>query len=177
VKLALRVVAVAGVVALGAVLIWHLTHQQKSVLKAVSNGQVVKAPNFDLPRLDTKGRLSLASLHGKTVVLNFWQSSCQPCKQEMPRLEAGAKRWAGKGVVVVGVDMLDARFAGQAFRKRYGATYPMVLDASGNTQVPFGVIGTPTTFFIDKSGHIVKQVQGPVSTPVLNAAIAHALAA
>lgn len=173
---AVRVAAIAGVVALGAVLVWHVTHQQTSVLHATSQGKVVKAPNFELPRLDAKGKLSLASLRGKAVVLNFWQSSCQPCKQEMPRLEAGAKRWQAKDVVVVGVDMLDARFAGEAFQKRYGATYPMVLDELGNTQIPFGVIGTPTTFFIDRRGRIVKKVQGPVSTPMLNAGIAHALA-
>jgi cytochrome c biogenesis protein CcmG, thiol:disulfide interchange protein DsbE len=172
----LRVAAATGVIALGAVLVWRVTHQPKSVLKAVSSGRVVKAPNFDLPRLDAKGKLTLASLRGKAVVLNFWQSSCGPCKQEMPRLEAGAKRWARRDVVVVGIDMLDARFAGEAFRKRYGATYPMVLDALANTQVPFGILGTPTTFFIDKRGRIVKRVQGPVSTAVLDAGIAHALA-
>jgi cytochrome c biogenesis protein CcmG, thiol:disulfide interchange protein DsbE len=172
----LRVAAAVCVVGLAAALIWRVTHQQKSVIGAVSSGRIVKAPNFDLPLLAAKGKLSLASLHGKAVVLNFWQSSCQPCKQEMPRLEAGAKRWQAKNVVVVGVDMLDARFAGESFRKRYGATYPMVLDALGDTQVPFGVIGTPTTFFIDPRGRIVKQVQGPVSTTVLNAGIEHALA-
>lgn len=171
----LRIVAGVGVVALAGVLVWRVTHQPKSVQKAVAKGRIVKAPNFNLPRLDATGKLSLVSLKGKAVVLNFWQSSCQPCKQEMPRLEAGAKQWADKRVVVVGIDMLDARFAGQAFRKRYGATYPMVLDALGDTQVPFGVIGTPTTFFIDKRGRIVKQVQGPVSTPVLDAGIKRAL--
>jgi peroxiredoxin len=170
------VAAFVGVVALAAVLVWRVTHQQKSVLKATSEGKIVKAPNFDLPLLEAHGKLSLASLHGKAVVLNFWQSSCQPCKQEMPRLEAGSKRWGQKNVVIVGVDMLDARFAGEAFRKRYGATYPMVLDKLGYTQVPFGIVGTPTTFFIDRRGRIVKRVQGPVSTAVLDAGIEHALA-
>ena len=173
---ALRIGAAIGVVVLATVLLWRVTHQQKSVLKAVSAGRAVKAPNFDLPRLAAKGKLSLASLRGKAVVLNFWQSSCQPCKQEMPRLEAGARRWESKNVVIVGVDMLDARFAGEAFRKRYGATYPMVLDAVGDTQVPYGVLATPTTFFIDRHGRIIKKVLGPVSTRELDAGIEHALA-
>ena len=174
--IAVRWAAAAGVVVLAVVLGWRVTHQQKSVLKQVSKGKVVAAPNFDLPRLDAKGKLSLASLRGKAVVLNFWQSSCPPCKQEMPRLEAGAKRWAGKDVEIVGVDMLDAKFAGLAFRKRYGATYPMVLDKLGDTQVPYGVIGTPETFFIDRSGRIVKRVVGPVSTKELDTNIRTALA-
>jgi peroxiredoxin len=173
--LALRLLAVAGVVALAAVLGWRLTHQPKTIVKAVSKGRIVAAPGFDLPRLDTKGKLSLASLRGKAVVLNFWQSDCQPCKQEMPRLEAGSKQWAGKAVVIVGVDMLDTRGAGTAFRKRYGATYPMVFDELGDTVQPYGVYNTPETFFVDRRGRIVKRVLGPVSTKVLDANIERAL--
>jgi cytochrome c biogenesis protein CcmG, thiol:disulfide interchange protein DsbE len=170
-----RVLAAAGVVVLAGVLVWRLTHQPKSVLKAVSKGRIVPAPNFDLPRLDARGKLSLASLRGKAVVLNFWQSTCQPCKQEMPRLEAGSKRWSARGVVVVGVDMIDFRSSGLAFRKRYGATYPMVLDKLGITQAPYGIIGTPTTFFIDPRGKIVRRIEGPVTARTLNAGIEHAL--
>ena len=173
---AVRWAAAAGVIVLAVVLGWRVTHQPKSVLKQVSKGKIVPAPNFDLPRLDATGKLSLASLRGKAVVLNFWQSSCQPCKQEMPRLEAGSKRWAGKDVEIVGVDLFDAKFAGLAFRKRYGATYPMVLDELADTQVPYGLIGTPETFFIDRRGRIVKRVIGPVSTKEINANIRTALA-
>jgi peroxiredoxin len=160
----LRAVAAAGVVALGAALVWHLTHQPKTVLGAVAKGKIVQAPNFDLPRLDASGKLSLASLHGKAVVLNFWQSDCQPCKQEMPRLESAYRRWRARDVVVVGIDMLDTRGAGSAFLKRYGATYPMVFDKLGDTAAPFGVWNTPQTFFVDRHGRILKRVLGPIST-------------
>ena len=176
-KTAVRLVAVVGVGLLAGVLVWHLTHQPKSVQAAVARGKVVRAPAFDLPRLSGGGKLSLVSLRGKVVVLNFWQSACGPCKQEMPRLEAAAKRWASKGVVVVGVDLLDSRSAGRSFVKRYGATYPMVFDAVADTAAPYGVYATPQTFFVSPRGLIVKRVIGPVSTPGFDAAVRSALTA
>ncbi len=175
-KLAVRLVAGIGVGALAGILVWHLTHQPKSVGPAVAKGKIVRAPAFDLPRLDAPGKLSLASLRGKVVVLNFWQSSCGPCKQEMPRIEAASQRWADKGVVVVGVDMLDTRGAGTAFRKHYGATYPMVFDQVADTAAPYGVWNTPETLFVDPNGFIVKRILGPVSTSGFDAAVRTALA-
>jgi thiol-disulfide isomerase/thioredoxin len=166
-----------GVGLLAGLLVWHLTHQPKSVATAVARGKVVRAPAFALPRLGAPGKLSLVSLRGKVVALNFWQSSCGPCKQEMPRLEAAARRWAGKGVVVVGVDMLDTRGAGEAFRKRYGATYPMVFDQVADTAAPYGVWNTPETLFVNPRGFIVKRILGPVSSDGFDAAVRTALAA
>ena len=92
VVLALRVVAGAGVLVLGAVLVWRVTHQPASAKTQVTDARIVRAPNFDLARLNGDGKLSLASLRGKVVVVNFWASDCLPCKQEMPRLEAAARR-------------------------------------------------------------------------------------
>jgi len=175
VKRLVRALAVGCVLALAVVLGWRLTHQPKTITKAVAKNRIVPAPNFTLPRLDTKGKLTLATLRGKAVVLNFWQSDCQPCKQEMPRLEAGWKKWDGKDVVIVGVDMLNTRAQGDAFFKRYGATYPMVWDELGDTVQPYGVWDTPETFFVDRRGRIVRHVLGPVSTKVLNADIETAL--
>jgi peroxiredoxin len=176
VKAVVRLVAVVGVGVLAGVLVWHLTHQPKSVQAAVAKGKVVRAPAFDLPLLSGGGKLSLASLRGKVVVLNFWQSACGPCKQEMPRLEAAFERWSDKNVVVVGVDLLDSRSAGKSFVKRYGATYPMVFDAVADTAAPYGVYATPQTFFLSPRGLIVKRVIGPVSTSGFDAAVRSALA-
>ena len=174
---ALRLLAGAGVVALGVLLGWHLTHQQDSVGPAVAKGKVVRAPKLDLPRLDGSGRLTLASLRGKAVVVNFWASDCVPCKQEMPRLERYARRYAGRGVVFVGVDILDFKAAARRFVERYHATYPMVFDGVATLSAPWGVYNTPETFFVDRSGRIVDHVLGPVSAGDLDGGIARALAA
>ena len=167
---AARVAAVAGVLALAAILVWHVTHQPRSVARQVAHHQVVRAPGFDLDRLDGSGRLSLASLRGKAVVVNFWASDCAPCKQEMPRLVSFARDWSRRGVVVVGVDVLEySKGPARAFTRRYRATYPMVFDPRGSTVDPWGVgQGTPQTFFVDRRGRIVDHVLGPVSAQALH---------
>jgi cytochrome c biogenesis protein CcmG, thiol:disulfide interchange protein DsbE len=176
-RLALRVLSGAAVAALAVVLVWHVTHQPASVAPQVARHQVVRAPAFTLARLAGSGTLSLASLRGKAVVVNFWASDCAPCKQEMPRLVSFARQWSARGVVVVGIDVLEqSKGPARAFSRRYGATYPMVFDPTGSTVDPWGVgQGTPQTFFVDRSGRIVDHVLGPVSAQALRTGAGRAL--
>ncbi len=178
VVLGLRVLAGTGVVILAAVLVWRVTHQPASAKKQVSDEKITRAPQFDLARLNGTGKLSLASLRGKVVVVNFWASDCQPCKQEMPRLEAAARRYAST-TTFVGIDLLDFKGPARAFLKRYGATYPVVFDPNGVTVGPYGVgQGTPQTFFVDRRGRLIPpHVLGPVTDKSLAAGISRALKA
>jgi cytochrome c biogenesis protein CcmG, thiol:disulfide interchange protein DsbE len=175
--LALRIVAAAGVLALAGVLVWHLTHQPKSVVSSLAHHKAVAAPNFTLRRLDGNGSLTLASLRGKAVIVNFWASWCGPCKSETPRLVSFAKQWAGRPVVVVGVDVEDApESLGRAFAHHYGVPYPLVYDPSGSTVDPWGIgEGTPQTFFIDRRGRIIAHVLGQVTQANLVAGAQRAL--
>lgn len=172
--LGLRLVAGAGVVAMAVVLGWRLAHHHAAVAEKVDSGAIVPAPGFNLPRLDGAGKLSLASLRGKAVVVNFWASDCQPCKQEMPRLEEAALRYDGR-VHFVGIDVADFKGPARKFVKRYRATYSMVFDPAAVTAGPYGVIGTPQTFFVDRRGRIVSHVLGPVTAESLSAGITRAL--
>jgi cytochrome c biogenesis protein CcmG/thiol:disulfide interchange protein DsbE len=177
VVLALRVVAGAGVLVLGAVLVWRVTHQPAHAKTQATDARIVRAPNFDLARLNGVGKLSLASLRGKVVVINFWASDCLPCKQEMPRLEAAARRYANKAVFV-GIDVLDFKGPARAFVKHYGATYPIVFDPEAVTAGPYGVAATPQTFFVDPRGRLIPpHVLGPASTKALADGISRALKA
>ncbi|HEY7399001.1 MAG TPA: TlpA disulfide reductase family protein [Gaiellaceae bacterium] len=175
----IRAAAAVAVAALAAVLVWHLTHQPASVARQVANHDIVPAPPFDLALLSGDGRLSLASLRGKAVVVNFWASDCAPCKEEMPRLVSFARAWSSRDVVVVGVDVDELhRGPAQAFARHYRATYPMVFDPHGSTVDPWGVgEGTPQTFFVDRRGRIVGHVLGPVSADRLTAGARDALRA
>ncbi len=169
-----RIAAAAGVLVLACLLGWRLTHQNTANARAIAHGKVVKAPPFRLPSLDGKGTVSLAALRGKAVVVNFWASDCIPCKKEMPRLEAAYRRWSGRGVSVVGIDVIDSRAAARDFVAAHGVTYPIGFDQPGDTTGPYAVLYTPTTFFVDRRGRIVKRVLGPVSPVVLDAQIEHA---
>jgi len=152
---ALRVAAVAAVLALLGLLVWDVAHSHGGrVARDVDHGRIVASPAFSLPRLGG-GKLSLASLRGKVVVLNFWASDCVPCKQEQAMLNAAARHWAGSGVVFLGVDEVDLRGPAKAYMKHYRVTYPSVYDGVGTLAGKFGVTGTPETFFIDRRGRVV----------------------
>jgi thiol-disulfide isomerase/thioredoxin len=172
---ALRIVAACGVLALGITLVWRVTHQHNGTAAAILHDKVVPAPAFRVPHLSGPGKLTLASFRGKAVVLNFWGSACVPCKKEMPRLQAASQRWASKGVRFVGMDSIDFRGPARAFVKRRHVTYPIGFDGNGDVAIRYGVSYTPTTFFIDRTGRIVKHFVGPVSDKNLDAWIGEAL--
>ena len=146
------------------------------VAQKVDQGKAVPAPKLDLPRLDTSGRLTLASLRGKVVVVNFWESYCVPCKEEARDVAAAARAWSGKDVVFVGVDAQDFRGAAKRFVSRYGVDYPIVRDGRGSTLGHWGITGFPETFLVDRRGRIrPPHVSGPVDRGELDAAIQRAL--
>ena len=173
---ALRVVAAAGVLALAGILGWRLAHQDTKVAKAVASGRIVSAPPFRLSRLGGGSPVSLAGYRGRAVVVNFWASDCIPCKKEMPRLQAASKRWMHHPVAVVGVDVLDSRAAARDFARSHGVTYAIGVDPLGDIASRYGVAYTPTTFFVDRRGRIVKRILGPVSDAELDTQIDRARA-
>ena len=153
---AVRVLVVAVVLALLGLLVWDVANGSGDhVAKDVDRGEVVQAPNFTLPRLNGDGKLALASLRGRVVVLNFWQSYCPPCKREARDLAAAHAHWSKKGVVFVGIDVQDFKGPAREFMQRYGITYTVVRDGAGSTLGHYGVTGFPETFFVDRSGRVV----------------------
>ena len=153
---ALRILAAGVVVALLALLVWDVSHRSGGkVARDVDHGQVVKAPAFKLPRLTGSGHLSLASLRGKVVVLNFWASDCVPCKQEQGQLNKASAKWAAKGVVFVGIDEIEVRSFAQKYLEHYRVPYDSVADGDGAIAGKYGVTATPETFFIDRHGRAV----------------------
>jgi cytochrome c biogenesis protein CcmG, thiol:disulfide interchange protein DsbE len=161
VRLVAQAAAVAVVVALFGLLAWKVTQGESEVTAELADGGRPAAPEFTLERLDGEGDLSLESLRGRPVVLNFWASWCGPCKDEAPLLEEASKRWAGK-VAFVGVDVEDFRGDARDFLERYGVTYPNVYDGKGSTIGRYGVTGYPETYFIDAEGRVRYRIAGPV---------------
>jgi cytochrome c biogenesis protein CcmG/thiol:disulfide interchange protein DsbE len=127
------------------------------------------APDFTLAVLSAHAgsTLRLASLKGRPVVLNFWASWCDPCKQEAPLLEATWQRMQGQGMILLGVNFEDTQHAALGFVQHYGITYPNVVDAKGDVAIDYGVTGVPETFFVDRHGVIVHKVIGELSEQTL----------
>ncbi|HWH15190.1 MAG TPA: TlpA disulfide reductase family protein, partial [Miltoncostaeaceae bacterium] len=126
------------------------------------------APELVLPRLDGRGELRLAEYRGRPVVLNFWASWCEPCREEMPALARFARDQ--RRVAVVGVAVNDAPARSRAFARRAGVGFPLAVDREAGAAGRFGVSGLPVTVFIDAEGRIVRTVRGVVTEADLRGA-------
>lgn len=135
-----------------------------------------EAPRFELQTLDGDS-LSLASLEGHVVVLNFWASWCIPCREEHPVLEMAHKLYKDKGVDLVGVVYQDSRENAKTFLRQHGGTWPSVLDPDSRVAINYGVYGVPETFFLSKNGRVVKKQVGPLTWEMFTTTVDSLLAA
>ena len=160
----LPIAALLGVAALIGLLAYGLSANKpdRGIDRALAQGERKPAPALTLPRLDEGGDLSLADLRGKVVVLNFWASWCDPCREESPLLERWHRRLARRGGTVLGVDVNDVTSKARAFVREYALSYPMLKDRDGGSIQKFGVVAYPETFVIDKRGRIAANRRGPV---------------
>jgi cytochrome c biogenesis protein CcmG, thiol:disulfide interchange protein DsbE len=118
------------------------------------------APDFTL-RLLTGETLSLASLKGKPVLVNFWASNCPHCRQEAPIMVRVYERYRDKGLSVVSINVIwDNANDARQFVETYHLPYSVGLDGGGAIGSAYGVDATPTTFFIDKSGVVRARQDG-----------------
>lgn len=163
-KLGAQGLVVALVAGLLGLLVWKVaTEERRAVPRALEQGRTLPAPEFALPRLDRAGELSLASLRGRAVVINFWASWCRPCEEEAPLLEQAWRRFRSQGLVVVGVDAQDFRGDARRFARENGMSYPIVHDGPGDTVAEYGVVGFPETFFVNRQGKVVgERITGAV---------------
>jgi cytochrome c biogenesis protein CcmG, thiol:disulfide interchange protein DsbE len=163
-----------AVLALVALLAYGLSQNEpdRSVEAALERGELEQAPALELPKLSGGGRGSLADYRGDVVVLNFWASWCEPCREESPLLDRWHKRMAGKGGTVLGVDVLDVTSDAEDFIDEYGLSYPMLKDKDGDALESFGVVAYPETFVIDRDGRITAVRRGPVDDAFMRTEVA-----
>ena len=120
------------------------------------------ARNFSLGALGHPAhRITLSSLAGRPVIVNFFASWCAPCQKETPMLARFAKHTS---VAVIGIDVNDPASSALAFVHKTGVSYPVATEsAMGSTVVNYNLPGLPATFFLDSHHRIVKRVYGAVT--------------
>jgi len=119
------------------------------------------APAFTFTTFDGE-TISLADLSGKGVVLNFWASWCDPCRDEAALLEQTWQQEKEHDIVFLGLDYLDQEPAAKAYLAEFGITYPNGPDLQSAAARRYGIKGVPETFFIDPTGKITDIVIGPI---------------
>jgi cytochrome c biogenesis protein CcmG/thiol:disulfide interchange protein DsbE len=120
------------------------------------------APEIELPPLAGGPERSLDDWRGQVVVLNYWASWCEPCREESPLLERWHQRISKRNATVLGIDVLDVTSDAEDFIDEFGLTYPQLRDKDGSTQEDFGIVAYPETFVIDRQGRIAASRRGPV---------------
>lgn len=131
-------------------------------------------PNAELTSL-VGPRVLTSTLIGTPLVINFWYSTCEPCRREMPVLAAADTK--NKGIVrFIGININDSADVALKFAKKYGVNYELFIEPSGSLISRLGIATAPFTMFVDRDGVIVGQVAGELTTETLQAHIDEAVA-
>ena len=132
------------------------------------------APALRLPALDG-GRVDLAALRGRPVVVNFWATWCEPCVREFPLLRQAAATHRPDRLAVVGVLTNDRPPAARDFVRRLDATWPVGLDPAAATAAAWGAVGLPHTWFIRPDGTLASHQLGELTQASLDRQLAQIL--
>lgn len=125
------------------------------------------APDFQLPALDGRGDVRLADYRGRPVIVNFWASWCNPCREEFPLLKQALRDHRAQRLAVIGVTYQDIASDSRGFVKRQRATWPQGVDDGGAVADAFGVRAIPQSFFVRADGTIAARVFGFTSEAAL----------
>lgn len=118
------------------------------------------APAFSAER-NGGGMLKFpADLAGKPVVIRFWADWCRYCEAEMKAIENVYHRRRGDGLEVIAVNAGQDRDTVKSFIARLGVTYPALIDEKSAIARQYGVVGLPTTFFVDRRGVVRAKLLG-----------------
>jgi cytochrome c biogenesis protein CcmG/thiol:disulfide interchange protein DsbE len=116
------------------------------------------APRFTLPTRESA--VSLDSLQGKVVYVDFWASWCGPCRQSFPWMKTMYDRYGSKGLVIVAINLDKDRGAAEGFLQKFPAPFTIAFDPSGKTAKEYKVWGMPTSYVVSKTGALVSTHAG-----------------
>ncbi len=141
-------------------------------------GMLAGAPAQSYPVKTLGGTTdSLDHYLGRVVLVNLWASWCAPCRSETPALERLYEENRARGLVILGIDQGESAAAASAFAREMKLSYPILLDEDQQYGRAYAAVGLPTTLVIDRTGHILRGIDGELSLAQMRAAVLPALAA
>jgi peroxiredoxin len=120
------------------------------------------APPEDIELEDLDGNtVRVSDLKGKIVLLNFWTTWCFDCKAEMPSMEKLFQRFKGQNFAMVAVNLREPSQRVHDFYETYKLSFTVLLDATGQSGIRYGIRSIPTTFILNQEGGLIGKVLGP----------------
>ena len=117
-----------------------------------------QAPDFTLTALNGMA-WNLTRMRGSIVLVNFWASWCEPCRQELPQLQKLYERYSDDGLVVLGVSDEDPSKARQ-YLEEHGIGYPSLHDGAGSVMQSYQISAIPTSLIIGRDGRLLQRMEG-----------------
>jgi peroxiredoxin len=128
----------------------------KETIPSQINPQTVKIKAEDFILKDLRGNdVSLSSLKGKNIMLNFFATWCPPCKTEMPDMEKLYQETKDTDLIILAVNLGEDINTIKAFMDKNKYNFRVLLDLKGDIATTYNVSAIPTTYFINKEGNIV----------------------
>jgi cytochrome c biogenesis protein CcmG/thiol:disulfide interchange protein DsbE len=126
------------------------------------------APENSFASLDQDSESNLEDFRGQWVLVNFWASWCEPCKEESPALEDLQTRYGGEDFTVIGIAIRDASDDSRAFVRDFELSYPQFRDRDGKVAHAWGTTGVPESFLVDPEGIVRVKQPGAVNEEIID---------
>ena len=125
-------------------------------------GGGARAVAFELKSVDDKP-IRLADFRDKPLMMNFFATWCDPCREEMPLINELAAKAGKNSYAVLGIAVEDSRSAVMQYAQEARLIFPIALDLNSTVRRAYRIFGPPATFFIDAQGTIRDVVIGPIT--------------
>ena len=115
----------------------------------------IEARDFELMNMDEE-KVKLSDYRGKVVLINFWATWCPPCVREMPSMDRLNKKIADENFKVLAINQMEDSDQVFAFTGQFedDLSFEILFDTTSKVSQSYIVRGLPTTYLIDKKGHV-----------------------